>query len=71
MAKLTNPSNRDISLPAGHVIPANGTLETTNAVIRGDNWPVLSGLILSKTITAEFDPDPEPEVEKPKAKAKP
>lgn len=73
MAKLINPTNRAIALPAGHIIPREGELVTTNDVIRGDNWPVLSGLINSKTITVEFDPEPVEEVEvvAPKAKAKP
>lgn len=72
MAKLINPTARDIRLPAGHVIPRMSELETTNDVIRGDNWAVLSGLINSGTITAEYDPEIEPgyEPEKPKAKAK-
>ena len=70
MAKLTNPTNRDIALPAGHVIPRGGELTVTNDIIRGDNWPMLSGLINSGAVGVEYDPDPAPEAEKPKAKAK-
>ena len=69
MAKLTNPTKRDITLPAGHVIPREGELITTNDVIRGDNWPMLSGLILSKTIGVEYDAVPEEIAAKPKGKA--
>lgn len=72
MATLINPTNRDIRLPAGHVIPRDGQLTVTNDIIRGDNWAVLSGLINSGTIAVEYDPEIEPgyEPEKPKAKAK-
>ena len=65
MAKLTNPTNRDIALPAGHVIPRGGELIVTNDIITGDNWPTLSGLIKSGAVGVEYDP--EPEAEKPKA----
>ncbi|WYK06456.1 hypothetical protein DWF04_022735 [Cereibacter sphaeroides f. sp. denitrificans] len=61
MAKLTNLTRRDIDLPSRHVIPRLGTLETTNEVIRGDNWPKLNGLILSGDVAVEFDPEEAPE----------
>lgn len=70
MAKLTNLTNRDIALPAGHVIPREADLDVTNDIIKGDNWPTLSGLIKSGAVGVEYDPDPAPEAEKPKAKAK-
>lgn len=71
MAKLTQTGALPITLPAGHVIPPRGSLELTNDAIRGDNWPTLSGLILSGQVTVEFDPEPNPEAaepQKPKVK---
>lgn len=67
MAKLTQSGAVPITLPAGHVIPPRGSLELTNDAIRGDNWPTLSGLILSGQVAVEFDPDPEPEQTNPEA----
>lgn len=68
MAKLTNPSKRDITLPAGHVIPREGELITTDDVFGGDNAPVLNGLIASGQIIAEYDAAPElPKATKAKA----
>ena len=69
MAKLINPTRRNITLPAGHVIPREGELVTTNDVIRGENWPTLSGMILSGQIAVEYDPEPEEIAAKPKGKA--
>lgn len=62
MAKIINPSLRPIRLPTGHVVPPNGSLDTTNDTIRSsDNWPMLNGLAQSGQITinldAEVDPD--------------
>lgn len=61
MAQLKNKGVLPIALPAGHVIPARGELQTTNEAIRGDNWPTLSGLILSGAVEVEYDPEPLPE----------
>ena len=61
MAKLSNPSRKDIILPAGHVIPREGELITTNDVINGDNWLVLQGMALAGQVLVELDPDPEAE----------
>lgn len=63
MAKITNPGLRPIELPTRHIVPRNGTLETSNDVLRcPDNAAALRGLILSGAVTVEYDPDPaEPE----------
>ncbi len=56
MAKVTNPSQRPIRLPTGHVVPADGALDTSNEVLRcADNAPMLGGLAQSGQITVEFD----------------
>lgn len=57
MAQLKNKGVLPIALPAGHVIPARGELQTTNEAIRGDNWPTLSGLVLSGAVEVEYDPE--------------
>lgn len=59
MARISNPSRKDIILPAGHVIPREGELITTNDVINGDNWLVLQGMALAGQVIVEMDPDPE------------
>lgn len=58
MAKLINPGVWPINLPAGQVIPSKGELVTTNDIIRGDNFPTLSGMILSGAVAVEYDPEP-------------
>jgi len=56
MAKITNPSQRPLRLLTGHVVPANGALDTTNEILRSpDNWPMLNGLALSGQISLQFD----------------
>jgi len=58
MAKIINPSRRDIDLPTGHVVPARAFLETSNAMILvGDNAATLNALRLSGAITIELDPE--------------
>ena len=62
MAKIINPSNRDITLLTRHVIPARGSLDTTNEVLRcTDNVPMLNGLVLSGQVSVEFDAEAEPD----------
>lgn len=62
MATIKNPSHRAITLPTRHIIPALGTLDTTNEVLRSpDNEGTLAGLSRSGAIVITFDPDPEPE----------
>jgi len=62
MAKVSNPGNRPITLATGHVIPAFGSLETTNDVLRGvDNANTISGLAKSGQIVVTFDADVDPE----------
>ncbi len=63
MAKIENPSRRDIVLPTRHVIPAQGSLETSNEVLRcTDNQPMLAGLALSGQVAITYDPEPDPSV---------
>lgn len=62
MAKIINPSVRPIRLPTGHIVPANGTLDTSNETIRStDNWPMLSGLAQSSQISLQFDKEVDPD----------
>ena len=71
MAKLINPSRKDIILPAGHIVPREGEFITTNDVINGDNWLVLQGMIGAGQVIVEYDPEPEdaaPIAAKPKGK---
>ena len=70
MAKLSNPSRKDIILPAGHLIPREGELITTNDVIKGDNWLVLQGMVLAGQVLVEFDPEPDDAPEKAAAPEK-
>ncbi|MDP1620410.1 MAG: hypothetical protein Q8K33_24200 [Cypionkella sp.] len=64
MATIKNPSRRDIELPTRHVVPAQGTLETTNEVLRcADNAPMLAGLALSSQIDLTYDPEPDDSVD--------
>lgn len=59
MAKLVNPSLRPVPLPTGHIVPRQGELVTTNAVLRcADNAAFLNGQIRSGALIAEYDPDP-------------
>jgi hypothetical protein len=60
MAKITNKASTLLRLPAGHVIPANSSIEVANDAIRNDNWPTLSSLISSGDVEVEYDKDPEP-----------
>lgn len=59
MAKITNPSLRDVKLPTGHVVPLKGSLTVTNDVLR-ENAAMLNGLALSGAITFEYDREPDP-----------
>jgi len=54
MAKITNPGGA-ITLPSGHIIPAEGVLIVPNDVLRGDNAPMLGGLAKSGQVSVEFD----------------
>ena len=54
MAKITNPGGA-ITLPSGHIIPAEGVLIVPNDVLRGDNAPMLGGLAKSGQIAVEYD----------------
>ena len=61
MAKLINKTTSEIRLSSGHTLPRLGELVTTNDVIRGDNWMILQGMVLSGAVVAELDADAEPD----------
>lgn len=66
MARISNPAYEPVALPTGHVVPGNGHLDTTNAVLRcPDNVPFLRGQSISGALTVEYDPDPAPQPETP------
>lgn len=72
MAKIINPSLRDIELPTRHIVPRKGTLETTNEVLRcPDNAQFLHGQSLSGALTVIYDPDPSPDATPPQPQPAP
>jgi hypothetical protein len=60
MATITNHTTKAITLPTMHVIPAKGSLTTTNEVLR-DNDAMLGGLARSLQITVDYDPEQLPD----------
>ena len=65
MAKISNSGRFDITIPSGHVVPANGELLTTNEVIRMiDNQRFLPAMKSSGEISYELDADDDVSVEK-------
>lgn len=59
MARITNLTRRQITLPTGHVIPRLGDLPTDNETLALiDIARVLPALIAAGEIAVEYDPDP-------------
>lgn len=58
MAIITNKVREAITLPTGHVIKRDGSLETTNTVLRSpDNVRTLNTMIAAQMVTVEYDPE--------------
>lgn len=59
MAIITNKVREAITLPTGHVIKRDGSLETTNTVLRSpDNVRTLNTMVAAGMVAVEYDPDP-------------
>ncbi len=73
MGKITNSTRKDVTLPTRHVIPANGSLDVSDELVRvPDNWPSISGRLVSGELAWTPDetgedvpevPEPAPQVE--------
>ena len=59
MATITNKTREAVTLPTGHTVAREDSLETTNEVLRSaDNVRTITTMVAASMIDVEYDPDP-------------